>query len=319
MTLNLNLVKRVPENKLGRDFVIGDLHGAISTFLKLLIDLNFDPAVDRMFSVGDLVDRGEDSLACLRLIEEPWFYAVKANHEDMMIGAIKGYAVGEYWVPRNGSGWSLDYIVDITTAQEITKDTVEQKKLLSNKTLAFLELVEKADQLPLMISIDGPVKTHVIHAEIDLTLDASDEVLEDDDRAAALLLKYSAAGFLDVLWHRRLFGPMKTLDLVGSGIEKSKRAMLGYLKRYRFDLKISNNRFISGHTILSRPTKVFNRICIDTGAYGDGFANPDKHDALTCVQLGPELTYFQSTKTDFRQVTPFEITMQDLNDYAAEH
>jgi hypothetical protein len=235
----------------------------------------------------------------------------------MMIPSIRGHAVGEYWTPRNGSGWSLDYLVDIVTAREITEDPIEQKRLLSPKTLVFLELVEKADKLPLMISIDGPVKTHIIHAELDLRDDTSDEVLEDDDRAAALLLKYSVSGFLDVLWHRKLFGPLKTLDLVGSGVEKSKRAILGYLKPYRFDFKISNNRFISGHTILTRPTKIFNRICIDTGAYGDGFANPGKHDALTCVQLGQELTYFQSTKSDFRQVSPFEITSKDLNDYAA--
>ena len=35
--------------------------------------------------MGDLIDRGPDSLQCLKLLDAPWFFAVRGNHEQMMI------------------------------------------------------------------------------------------------------------------------------------------------------------------------------------------------------------------------------------------
>ena len=71
----------MPANGGGRDFVVGDLHGHRRLFEFELEHLGFDPACDRVFSVGDLVDRGPHALETLRLIEEPWFHAVLGNHE----------------------------------------------------------------------------------------------------------------------------------------------------------------------------------------------------------------------------------------------
>ncbi|MFN3959183.1 MAG: metallophosphoesterase [Parvularculaceae bacterium] len=95
-------------NPKGRDFVIGDLHGCIAEFETLLRRLKFDFQKDRMFSVGDLVDRGPDSMACLRLLREPWFFAVKGNHEDMMLSAVaSNLRVGaENWA-WNGGDWGI--------------------------------------------------------------------------------------------------------------------------------------------------------------------------------------------------------------------
>jgi len=49
-------------NNEGRDFVIGDLHGCYDELKDKLLDVNFNEEVDRVFSVGDLVDRGPESL-----------------------------------------------------------------------------------------------------------------------------------------------------------------------------------------------------------------------------------------------------------------
>ena len=84
-----NPLKTFEANTSGRDFVVGDLHGSYSAFQNLLKGLDFDKTVDRMFSVGDLVDRGPDSVSCLSLIQEPWFNAVLANHEVAMISHSK--------------------------------------------------------------------------------------------------------------------------------------------------------------------------------------------------------------------------------------
>ena len=56
--MEANQIQRFPKNESGRDFVIGDLHGMTEFLFKLLDYVCFDPAKDRLFSVGDLIDRG---------------------------------------------------------------------------------------------------------------------------------------------------------------------------------------------------------------------------------------------------------------------
>lgn len=99
--------KHYEKNKGGRDFVVGDLHGCLSALKAKLIDIDFDYGVDRMFSVGDLVDRGDDSMGCLKLIKEPWFYPVMGNHEDFMLRCIIGEDYPGLWV-SNGGSWHYD-------------------------------------------------------------------------------------------------------------------------------------------------------------------------------------------------------------------
>lgn len=75
-------------NKLGRDFVVGDIHGNYSAVMDLLREVEFDYERDRLLSVGDLIDRGADSLQRLSLLQEPWFYCIMGNHEQHFIDDI---------------------------------------------------------------------------------------------------------------------------------------------------------------------------------------------------------------------------------------
>jgi serine/threonine protein phosphatase 1 len=93
-------------NKKGRDFVIGDLHGCYELFMQALEKLEFDFDNDRMFSVGDLIDRGNKSIECLRLITQPWFHSVLGNHEDMMIKAVLKDENIDHWL-SNGGEWMI--------------------------------------------------------------------------------------------------------------------------------------------------------------------------------------------------------------------
>ena len=89
-------VKHLPRNVRGRDFVVGDLHGMVALLNVLLDQVKFDPAVDRLLSVGDLVDRGDDSPAALALLDQSWFYAVLGNHEELLLDYLSPPATQEY-------------------------------------------------------------------------------------------------------------------------------------------------------------------------------------------------------------------------------
>lgn len=91
-------------NPHGRDFVCGDLQGCHDELLKLMGAVDFDKSNDRLFCLGDLVDRGMKSLECLRLLGEPWFFSLMGNHEEMMIDAIEAPYDLSTWY-SNGGGW----------------------------------------------------------------------------------------------------------------------------------------------------------------------------------------------------------------------
>jgi serine/threonine protein phosphatase 1 len=99
------LVQKFPKNFAGRDFAVGDIHGFFSRLRQALDAINFDPLVDRLFSVGDLVDRGPECLDVLAFLDQPWFHAVCGNHEDY---ACRYETVDEINWLRNGGAWFMD-------------------------------------------------------------------------------------------------------------------------------------------------------------------------------------------------------------------
>ena len=96
-------------NSKGRDFVVGDLHGMYDQLLDMMNKHHFNPDADRLLSVGDLIDRGPDSIKCLELLDTPWFYAIQGNHERLMIdGLLHGQASSYSTWLANGGAWSLE-------------------------------------------------------------------------------------------------------------------------------------------------------------------------------------------------------------------
>lgn len=76
----------IEKNTKGRDFVIGDIHAHKKRFLRALESVNFNPSKDRLFCLGDLIDRGRQPLFILTLLhKEDWFYSIRGNHEQMIV------------------------------------------------------------------------------------------------------------------------------------------------------------------------------------------------------------------------------------------
>lgn len=105
---NSTRFRRFTHNTQGRDLIVGDIHGHFTKLADALGAVGFDPdAGDRLFSVGDLVDRGPESHLATTWLALPWFFAVQGNHEDMAVRWPKGHMqLGRY--VQNGGGWNAD-------------------------------------------------------------------------------------------------------------------------------------------------------------------------------------------------------------------
>ena len=75
-------------------YVIGDLQGCYASLQRLLAHICFDPQTDFLYFAGDLVARGEDSLACLRQVktfcEAGCAATVLGNHDLTLIAGWRG-------------------------------------------------------------------------------------------------------------------------------------------------------------------------------------------------------------------------------------
>ncbi len=213
----LTLLKRFPENRYGRDFIVGDLHGMLALLKIELKKVQFDTQKDRLFSVGDLIDRGPSSYDCTQLLQLPWFYAVLGNHEWMALTAADDPATWSTWQQNGGEWW--------------TKRTDEdQQRVL--KTLK---------SLPLVIEVEHSKGTiGIVHADVPCDDWNRVQHLTEEER-------------LNAIWSRK--------------------------RLYERDhTSIRHVRWVvHGHSIVDQPTRLGNRLYIDTGAY--------MSDHLTVISL----------------------------------
>lgn len=138
-------LQRFAANTKGRDFVVGDTHGCLEDLLVMLKLISFDEENDRLFSVGDLIDRGPNSRETAELIYKPWFFSIRGNHEQMMIDALlrNDRNSQNTWL-GNGGMWYL-----------------------SEDKTAMLDLAKDFDTLPLVIVVgEGEDRFNVVHAEL---------------------------------------------------------------------------------------------------------------------------------------------------------
>ncbi len=139
-------IKKFARNTAGKDYIVGDIHGMFHLLEAELAKLGFDKLKDRLFSVGDLVDRGPNSEDAIDWLDEPWFHAVRGNHEQMAIDYFqpgKGWAMDKHTYEYNGGKWFID--------------------MPTEKQAAFANAF---DTLPLIIELETDMGTiGILHAE----------------------------------------------------------------------------------------------------------------------------------------------------------
>lgn len=138
-------------NSRGRDYFVGDIHGHFHKLAASLERLGFNPAIDRLVSVGDLIDRGPESHLALDWLSYPWFHAVRGNHEELFLAwrSLRHHpahheAFEHQYCNDNGGAW----------IKQLSTSTCEQLEK------AFLAL-------PYFIAVPARGRTiGVVHAEL---------------------------------------------------------------------------------------------------------------------------------------------------------
>lgn len=97
----MEIVKRFARNEVGNDYGVGDIHGYFDRLERRLEEIGFNPEVDRLFPVGDMVDRGPHSWKVAEWMLKPWFHPVRGNHEHALIAHAenppKEWKYGSEW------------------------------------------------------------------------------------------------------------------------------------------------------------------------------------------------------------------------------
>ncbi|MCO8093246.1 MULTISPECIES: metallophosphoesterase [Acinetobacter] len=143
--MNYSPILTINTNQRDHIYVVGDLHGCYSLLMQELQKIHFDFQNDVLICTGDLVDRGEENLACISLLDQPWFYTVRGNHEEMCLKSPHDPKIKDIHA-RNGGEW----FYQLSQTQR-------------------LEIIERFKQLPLVIEVQlEHKKIGVVHADIDI-------------------------------------------------------------------------------------------------------------------------------------------------------
>ena len=78
------------------NYVVGDIQGCYAPLQRLLDKVRFDPASDRLWCVGDMINRGPESLQTLRLLSSlgSAFTGVLGNHDLHFLALACGAFTG---------------------------------------------------------------------------------------------------------------------------------------------------------------------------------------------------------------------------------
>lgn len=172
---NWKPVLRLEKNKSGRDFVCGDIHGCFDDMEAELKRIRFNKTFDRLFCVGDLIDRGPRSELAAYYMTRHWFFTVMGNHEAMFLFAnldLPKQKKDKYLLQhiKNGGAWA--YKTDPEKADAI---------------------INAIDELPLIIQVGDVI---IAHAALPAVPNL-EEIENNPDK------------YIDtILWHREAYPPV---------------------------------------------------------------------------------------------------------------
>lgn len=212
------MIKKFGRNDFGKDYVVGDIHGMFHILQAELNAIGFDEETDRLFSVGDLVDRGPDSEAALDWLNKPFLFAVRGNHEEFVLTSNKDdHMAGVH--AANGGIWFH------------TMPTDQQNEFI----IAFAEL-------PLAIEVEvAGGRVGIVHAEVPLK----------DWNFMQTLYNTNQDYFESIiLWSRNIISSYQRGDII-QNVEGIDRVYVGHTP-VKNPVNVGNIRYIDTGAVFGR-------------------------------------------------------------------
>lgn len=215
-----------------RVLAVGDIHGCFSLLERELEKLEFDPELDVLILLGDLVDRGDENHLALEWCKRPGTLRIRGNHEQILRNVVRDedqhlghhIAAGGYWFHE---------LIDKTGA-----DPLEWSRALNDCPIVIEAIVP------------GGRRVGFVHADINVDHWSKLEpalVGSDPD------YMYSCASYC--MWGRDRIKALRAF-------ENEHGTKVGY------DCSIPGiDHVYFGHSIVAEPTTHSNCSWIDTGAY----------------------------------------------------
>jgi len=144
-----------------RKIVVGDVHGCRVEFEKLLKKVDFDPLSDELYLVGDLINKGPDSLGVIHTAISAQATIVAGNHELHFLNAIRENTLEKHssflemsreWTPKTLE-WVCSWIESLPLYHEnkdflmlhAGMDPVLPLEMQSPKTLCTIRNLKNGD------------------------------------------------------------------------------------------------------------------------------------------------------------------------------
>jgi serine/threonine protein phosphatase 1 len=220
----------------GRFLIVGDVHGQMDMLMRLMDHAGYDPKVDQVIAVGDLVDRGPASADVVK-----WFaggtrrFSLLGNHDAMMLDAEFLRHVENIWM-GNGGGWSEE---------------------LEEPELNLLRRLTSGFPLTVRLHLNSGTKIGVVHGEV-MPGATWRQLQRSVYSAQDSVNDWSDTPISSLLWGRQRY-------ICYRSVKSTPRVKIEeILKPVR-----GVDMVICGHTIMStrEPLRFGSHLFIDTGAW----------------------------------------------------
>lgn len=207
-------------NKKGRDILIGDIHGRIETLDVVLEGLTAD---DRLFFVGDLIDKGPKSKeVVLKMVAAsanpngPKIYVTRGNHEQECMKAIKAITnivlanpnhsniislikderlTNEHLtfldIPEVGGSWIIDLILKEIESNKIS---FEEGTMCASDDSEVGMIVDYINDLPIITHVKAGNEVeafHVVHADMPVSDDELQNIIAGKRKLTEVEIEYA--------------------------------------------------------------------------------------------------------------------------------
>ncbi|MDO5602452.1 MAG: metallophosphoesterase [Oscillospiraceae bacterium] len=111
-------------------YVMSDIHGQLAVYLRMLVEIGYDGEHDRLYILGDVIDRGPQGVAVLKdCMRRPGVTLLLGNHEDILLRVLHAKRTGrkeaewqKAWTQNGGDPTREDFFAQPVSVQRAMEE-----------------------------------------------------------------------------------------------------------------------------------------------------------------------------------------------------